>query len=481
MTAAATNLLCSEWGVPVKVVLIVIISIVLLEVAALLVWELFCAHGRSTRRPVQADAPIQEAAAVVDEEPPEEEEPAGEHAFEPDEAATCEDDDEADSGTMIVGDTRVKVRYDRSFTATLIQAEDLLKGFYSELRNELLCYKFKQRMSWSNESWYIGRKTYAKFAIRGKTLSLYLALDPKAFEGTKYNYRNASGTAKYRDVPMCLKIRSDRGVRWAKELIMAVAAKGDLKRENLPKENFRPDYRDTKSLVQEKLIKLHYIASPDKSQQDLERAAAASLKVQDQTPRDFITRLMRADSETKARYSAIKNELLRYGMKPRMSQGNESWYIGRTTYAKFAIRGKTLSLYMALDPKEFEGTKYNFRNAADVGKYETVPMRVNLKSERAVKWVKELLAHLAEKKGWERIERVEEDFRYVEKKAKPAEPEKRATKSTKPRAKSASSTRKPKTVKADTAVKEKAAQDGAKDGAQGEEKDSEKGDENENK
>ena len=108
-------------------------------------------------------------------------------------------------------------------------------------------------------------------------------------------------------------------------------------------------------------------------------------------------------------------------------------------------------------------------------------MRVNLKSERAVKWVKELLAHLAEKKGWERIERVEEDFRYVEKKAKPAEPEKRATKSTKPRAKSASSTRKPKTVKADTAVKEKAAQDGAKDGAQGEEKDSEKGDENENK
>lgn len=95
--------------------------------------------------------------------------------------------------------------------------------------------------------------------------------------------------------------------------------------------------------------------------------------------------------------------------------------------------------------------------------------------------VQELLAHLAEKKGWERIERVEEDFRYVEKKAKPAELEKRATKSTKPRAKSASSTRKPKTVKADTAVKEKAAQDGAKDGAQGEEKDSEKGEENENK
>ena len=160
------------------------------------------------------------------------------------------------------------------------------------------------------------------------------------------------------------------------------------------------------------------MASPGRSEQELEQAAVASLKQQDKAPRDFSTKLMRADSLTKARYSAVKNELLRYGMKPRMSTSYESWYIGRTTYAKFAIRGKTLTLYMALDPKEFEGTKYNFRNMSTVGKYETVPMRVNLKSDRAERWVKELIATLAEKKGWQRAELGEEDFRYVKKKRK---------------------------------------------------------------
>ena len=43
-------------------------------------------------------------------------------------------------------------------------------------------------------------------------------------------------------------------------------------------------------------------------------------------------------------------------------------------------------------------------------------MRMKLKSDRSVRWVKELLATLAEKKGWQRTERREEDFRYVERK-----------------------------------------------------------------
>ena len=70
------------------------------------------------------------------------------------------------------------------------------------------------------------------------------------------------------------------------------------------------------------------------------------------------------------------------------------------------------------DAQEFADSKYSFRNESDVGKYETVPMRVNLKSDRSVRYVKELIAALAEKHGLARAERTEEDFRYVEKKRK---------------------------------------------------------------
>ncbi len=431
MFSSTASFICSEWGIAVKTVLLIIVSTVLLAVICLLVAESIGKRETIVGLPQddndgEAVAPdrVDDAPVVESEQKPEnasepsveQESAASADEIEPDETATFEDDDNNnETGTMIVGDSRIRVRYNRSFTAMLIQADDTLKGLYNELRNELMAYKLKQRMSWSAESWYFGRTTYAKFVIRGKTLSLYLALEPEKFENTKYVFYNVRETAKYRDVPMRVKVKSERAARWAKELVAAMAEQYGLTRVDMPKRNYRPDYRDTKSLVKDKLIKLQYVASPDKSKQELESAAAADLKVKDKAPRDFSTKLMRADSQTKARYSSIKNELLRYGMKPRLSTSYESWYIGRTTYAKFAIRGKTLTLYMALDPQEFQGTKYNFRNVGTVGKYETVPMRINLKSDRSARWVKELLATLAQKKGWERADRKEEDFRYVKK------------------------------------------------------------------
>lgn len=423
----APILFCVVWNAAIKAVLIVVVSVMLAGVVALLAMEIIGKRNDVSPLPqAEGDSREQPAEENAEEQPPEEEtttvddeEPSDDREMElTDEAVLVDDEEQFEMGTVIVGETRVKVRYNRSFTAKLIQADDTLKSAYSDLRNELVRYGLKSRMSWSNESWYLGRNTYAKFAIRGKTLSLYLALDPDEFEGTKYIFRDARGVEKYREVPMRVKLTSDRAVRWSKELIFAAAAKKDLKRQDLPEENFRPDYRNTTSLVREKLVKLHYVTTPNASRQAMREAAAADLKAIDRTPRDFTTRLMHADSELKARYSAVKNELLRYGMKSRMSTGNESWYRGRVTYAKFAIRGKTLFLYLALNPAEFEGTKYHFRNVAEVGKYGTVPMCVKLKSDRAVTRVKELIATLAEKKGWPREEMEERDFRYVKKKKK---------------------------------------------------------------
>ncbi len=422
---AYNMIVAAEWGIGIKIALIAIVSATLVAVAVLLVLEAVgkrSAAPQSVRTVVREKESVPQAIPAADDEPApavEETEEISAHAesVELTEGALLVDDrDDGDRGTMIVDGVFVKVRYNRSFRAKLIQSDDTLKGWYSELRNELLRYGLKRRASWANESWYNGRTTYAKFAIRGKTLSFYLALDPQKYKNTKYTFRDAGKTARYKDVPMQCKCKSARSVRWVKELLAALAAERKRKRAELPEENFRPDYRDTASLVRDTYIKLYYVADTKVSKQQFDEAAAADLKTRDKTPRDFLTKLMRADGETKAHYSAIKNELLRYGMKSRVSTGNESWYNGRTTYAKFAIRGKTLSLYLALDPKEFEGTKYNFSNMSDVGKYETVPMRMKLKSDRSVRWVKELLATLAEKKGWQRTERREEDFRYVERK-----------------------------------------------------------------
>ncbi len=242
MVAFSSVLICGiQWTAATKALLIVGVCLILLAVSGLLVMEII---GKRNALPLmtsdnepraeedeQTDEeretpPFAEAAAAFADEDNAEEGILPEQEVLLEEGLVVEDDGEtADAGFVIVNGERVKVRYDRSFKARLIQSDDALKSRYNELKNELLCYDLKPRVSWSNESCYSGRTTYAKFAVRGKTLSLYLALEPKEFAESKYSFTDVHDVSKYKGVPMRLKIKSDRAVRWAKELIAAMAEK----------------------------------------------------------------------------------------------------------------------------------------------------------------------------------------------------------------------------------------------------------------
>ncbi len=253
-----------EWSTGVKIILITVVSLMLLATVILLVTEIV---GKRRVNGTFVVETVADETALTSPEPEPEAEPApaviAEHKTDEelqlDEGAVVVDDGEnEDSGVVMLGKLRLKVRYDRSFTAKLIQSDDILKSRYSELKCELMRYAIKPRMSWSTESFYKGRVTYAKFAIRGKTLSLYLALSPQEFENTKYKYEDAGGIVKYAKTPMRLKLRSERSVRWAKELIALLAGVNGLIRSDTEEVDYRPEYRDTTSLVHDKLIKLYY-------------------------------------------------------------------------------------------------------------------------------------------------------------------------------------------------------------------------------
>ncbi len=270
-----------DWSYGVKLILIVAAAVLLCVVAVLLVAEIV---GKRKRRVVHSDAQPQVIEKIVEvpvevpvevSEPKPEPEPIVEQVVEEvaaaqvveeykldeeiqleEDAVLIDDDDEA--GHILVGSTQFKVRYNRSFTAKLIQSDDVLKARYSELKNELMRYTLKPRMSWSCESHYKGRVTYAKFAIRGKTLSLYLSLNPSEYVDTKYKFEDCGEVVKYAKTPMRLKLRSNRSVRWAKELIAQLAEKCSLVKIEKQEENFCPEYEETTPLVNRKLIKLYY-------------------------------------------------------------------------------------------------------------------------------------------------------------------------------------------------------------------------------
>ena len=146
----------------------------------------------------------------------------------------------------------VEIRYRRSFLSRYIQAESFIQDYYTEIKNELLSYKgVKSRISWSKESFKRGRVHLAKMDVKGKALYLYLALDPKALEGTKYKFTLAKG-----DCPVLLKIKSERKKKYALELIARLMAEAGLMRVEREAEDYHLPYEDNEALIERGLIKV---------------------------------------------------------------------------------------------------------------------------------------------------------------------------------------------------------------------------------
>ncbi len=150
----------------------------------------------------------------------------------------------------------IRYRYNRSFEAKLIQSDDTVKRYYSELKNCLFSYKkVTSRISWRHESFRKGRPAAAKFVIRGKTLCLCLALDPENYEESKYIVDDMSRYAKFANTPLMYRIKNERRLRYAKELI-AFLFEGTEPSGHEDEDFAAIPYEDTQSLVERGLIKI---------------------------------------------------------------------------------------------------------------------------------------------------------------------------------------------------------------------------------
>ena len=107
--------------------------------------------------------------------------------------------------------------------------------------------------------------------------------------------------------------------------------------------------------------------------------------------RSFTANLIQSNPQVKYYYNEIKNHLLSYkGVKSRISWRLESYNKGRTQLAKLKIRGKTICLYCALNPDEFDRTKF-FHEHTTAKMFSKVPMMVRIKSDRGLKKAKLLI------------------------------------------------------------------------------------------
>ena len=157
-------------------------------------------------------------------------------------------------------DWTLKLKFDRSFTAKLLLSDQNVKEYYADIATALLSFeKVRARTVWSGVTFSAGRSRIAYITIVGKSLRIYLALDPETVENGRYKAKNAANVKSRATTPTLLYIRSEGAKRHALRLIGTAAENLGLKKrtdEQLPvlAEHFKHDSFD--NLVARGLIRV---------------------------------------------------------------------------------------------------------------------------------------------------------------------------------------------------------------------------------
>ena len=121
----------------------------------------------------------------------------------------------------------------------------------------------------------------------------------------------------------------------------------------------------------------------------------------------FLMRIITADLDTKVNYNELKNELLSYGVKSRLSRGGDTFRLGGKSYARIYLVGKTLKVYLALNPEDYKDTTIPIEDVGYRPNYAEMPLLFKVRSGLSVRRCKELIKAACEKDGLEKKETQE--------------------------------------------------------------------------
>lgn len=271
----------------------------------------------------------------------------------------------------------------RHFKQKLIDSSDIVQDRYEQIVSLLSRIEgIRVIEGKKQESFKKGHNPVARLTFRGKTLCILLALNPQDYVNTKYIFTDISEFKTHTHYPMRVKLTSDRQVRWAKELINDIVIKNGytLKEEIVPiKEVEKPVEQQSVDQV------VCHIAE----HKFLEYCMGKNYR------RSFGQKLRRSTKEIKQRYKSLVEHIKKTNnVREIESDHFRTFRLKNKPIAKITMKGKTLNVYLALQPKDFNDTKYIFQDVSHVKKYVYYPMRIKLTSERQLKWTCELIDKL---------------------------------------------------------------------------------------
>jgi len=306
----------------------------------------------------------------------------------------------------------------RSFEARLRQADKDVREYYNTIKNEILSFhdngvQLSPRFSYKHETFKDNRNPGFVLSIRGKTLCINFAVPPSYFEGRNYRIEDVSNLVMFADTPSMMRVKSPRDCEKAIEIIDEVLydlgyEKGlSLEMDYISSFN----YLDTQSLIDKGLMRVdlaqidgpngdfitfestrQIIKVPHIDFKRKEHEIVSDNRFSIEYHRSFLSKLIKSDMDTKYFYSVLKNELCSYKrIKSHYYWGDEAFRAWSKVQAKLAFNGKTLCLYLNLNPKDFKDTKYKVEDQGERKKFAAVPLLYRIRNKKKCKYAIELI------------------------------------------------------------------------------------------
>ncbi len=109
------------------------------------------------------------------------------------------------------------------FAQKMLTLDAKTQIYYEKIHNAFKALrKINPRISSKGVSYRLGRELVAKISVRGKTMRLHLALNVNDFAQNIYFQKDLSDVKAYVEVPFMVKVKSDRGLKKALELVEAL-------------------------------------------------------------------------------------------------------------------------------------------------------------------------------------------------------------------------------------------------------------------
>jgi ribosomal protein L15 len=146
--------------------------------------------------------------------------------YEPEE--DVEDDGEINEesqkeGSVISAFQGLNVKEKKSITQRMTEMSDFNKQAYGIIKNEIMSHKnVNNRMTKTTENFSFKRTPIIKLSLVGKTLRVYLGLDPNEYSKSIYHHKDVSAKKKYATVPLMMKVKNQRTVQRILELVTIV-------------------------------------------------------------------------------------------------------------------------------------------------------------------------------------------------------------------------------------------------------------------